>query len=50
VTFTVWKLGELVARFETREAAMSYTRGNIWDYCYYIIVDEEDERRNDECV
>jgi hypothetical protein len=43
MTYTVWKLGECVARFATRDGALGYVQGHIANYDDYEILDESDE-------
>jgi len=40
--FKVWKLGEFVASFATREGALGYVNGHINEYADYEITDESD--------
>jgi hypothetical protein len=42
MTYKVWKLGEFVASFATREGALGYVTGHVSDYDDYEITDESD--------
>jgi hypothetical protein len=43
MTYTVWKLGEMVGNFATRDGALAYVRGHVGGYDDYEITDESDE-------
>jgi hypothetical protein len=43
MTYTVWKLGEMVGNFATRDGALAYVRSHVGGYDDYEITDESDE-------
>jgi len=42
MTYKVWKLGDMVAQFPTREGALGYVTLHLADYDDYEITDESD--------
>jgi hypothetical protein len=43
MSYSVWKLGQFVARFATRDGALGYVQSHLADYEDYEITDESDE-------
>jgi len=41
--YCVWKLGQMVAQFPTRDGALGYVTAHLGEYDDYEITDESDE-------